>query len=174
MASYPKIWTSLLYADWFVQLPLQAKGLYLWLILEAKNQSDSGVIVCRNISELSNRVGAFRSTVEKILRNFEKSGKIILKNEHGGPLIIELRNYLKYQQLREHKHLIENPISGVKSHVINQNKIEYKEIIVDGFKRIQRLCPKCHKPATAFVDGVCFACKGWSSPPKPGDQLLQN
>lgn len=174
MASYPKIWTSLLYADWFVQLPLQAKGLYLWLILEAKNQSDSGVVVCRNISELSHRVGAFRSTVEKILRNFEKLDKIILKSEHGGPLIIELRNYLKYQQLREYKYLNENPISGVKNRVINQNKIEYKEIMVDGFKRIQRLCPKCHKPAIAFVDGMCFACKGWGSPSQHGGEVSQN
>lgn len=174
MAGYPKIWTSLLCADWFVQLPLQAKGLYLWLILEAKNQSDSGVVVYRNISEFSNRVGAFRSTVEKILRNFAKLGKITLKNEHGGPLIIELPNYIKYQQLRELKQPCDNPVSGVKNRVINQSKVEYKEIMVDGFKRIQRLCPKCHKPAIAFVDGICFACKGWTSPPKEGDQLSQN
>lgn len=174
MTGYPKIWTSLLYADWFVQLPLNAKGLYMWLILEAKNQCDTGVIVCRNISELSTRVGAFRSTVEKILRNFAKSGKITFKHQPNSPLIIELVNYKKYQTLREYKLLNENPISGVKNHTINQNKIEYKEIMVEGFKRIQRLCPKCHKPAAAFVDGVCFACKGWSSPNKDSDTVSQN
>jgi hypothetical protein len=174
MAGYPKIWTSLLYADWFVQLPLHAKGLYMWLILEAKNQSDSGIVVCRNMTEFSSRVGINRMTAAKILARFEQLGKISLKREHNGPVIIEVLNYKKYQQLRLMQSQHDSPVSGVKNYHINKTRIEYKEEIVDGFKRIRRLCPRCRKPATAFVDGVCFVCKGWSSPNKEGGTVSQN
>jgi hypothetical protein len=174
MTGYPKIWTSLLYADWFVQLPLQAKGLYLWLILEAKNQTDTGIIVFTSMTELASRVGTNRMSAARILAKFVQIGKISLKREHNGPVVIEVNNYRKYQQLRLLNLNPETPVSRVENRRLNQTRPEYKEIMVDGFKRIQRLCPKCHRPSVAFVDGVCFVCKGLTPPPKEGGSISPN
>ena len=100
MAGYPKIWTSLLSEDWFVPLSLNAKGLYLWLILEAKRQGDTGRVVLTGWSSLANQVIADRSTVANIVRNFQQMGKVAIAEKSARLLTIEIANYRKYQDLK--------------------------------------------------------------------------
>lgn len=100
MAGYPKIWTTLLSEDWFVPLSLNAKGLYLWLIIEAKRQGDTGAVMLTGWSSLAEQVQANRQTVADIVRKFHHIGKVLIVEKRARVLHLQIANYDKYQTLK--------------------------------------------------------------------------
>jgi len=176
MAGYPKIWTSLLSEEWFAPLSLNAKGLYLWLILEAKRQGDTGRIISTGCASLAQQVVADRSTVANILRKFQQMGKIKLDESKTRLLIIELCNYRKYQELANYhansgraensapaKHKPDqtnnqtnNQGNSANSSLSDTDPNAPKRPAVGGLKK----CKKCGQWVNAIMDGRCFQCAG--------------
>jgi hypothetical protein len=103
MAGYPKIWTTLLSEPWFAPLSLNAKGVYLLLLLEAKKQGDSGDVVFTGWSSLAQYLGGDRSTVANIVRKFQQIGKVIVVEKSARLLHLKIANYRKYQDVKNYR-----------------------------------------------------------------------
>lgn len=103
MAGYPKIWTTLLHEDWFVDLSLTERGLYFHLILLAKEQGDISQISLRGWTGLGSVCGCDRGTARKISMKFQRLGKITIVEKSKKCVRIEIANYDKYQSLKHYK-----------------------------------------------------------------------
>ena len=135
MASYPKIWTSILDEPWFIDLSINQRGMILQLILDAKVQQDTGVVCYKSVSHLAHRLGADRSCVGRALLRFQQENILRLVDKSTTHITIEVCKYKKYQDLvkwvvRENQQETKNePVD--KPHPINQteiNQIEYNII----------------------------------------------
>jgi hypothetical protein len=176
MTGYPKIWTSLLFKDWFVQLKLNEKGIYFWLILEAKNQGDTGTIICRNLVEFSTRIGVDRKTLGRILEKLTQIGKITYSKDGGSPVVICVNNYRKYQELKAANSVCQKVSEKFSTSDINQTRLDNNQAGAGALDKIKsippghivparpggtsRICKQCGQQATAFIEGVCLKCKG--------------
>lgn len=102
--------------EWFVSLNNNHRGLFMQLILNCKNQSDDGRIVFRTWRMAAELLGTDRSTLAYFLKNNPKQlvtnsadsgicGESVSKNQPGlvqnstKPLVIELTQYIKWQEL---------------------------------------------------------------------------
>lgn len=95
--SYVKTWTSIYSDQWFLELPLNARGVWLQLFPLAKLKGDTGAIIWTSFRHAASEIGCDGSTVRKILRDFDKLGKVSLK-VHRKSVLLEILNYHKYQQ----------------------------------------------------------------------------
>lgn len=96
--SYAKFWTSMLNDDWFVSLSCNARGLWMQLILIAKQVGDTGVVSLRSYSALAVMCGCDDSSAAKYLRLFAEVGKISVVKTGEKSLTIEIVNYAYYQR----------------------------------------------------------------------------
>lgn len=95
--SYAKFYTSMLNDEWFVSLSCNARGLWMQLILIAKQVGDTGVISMRSYSAMAAMCGCDDSSAAKYLRNFAEAQKVrIMSSEKS--LTIEIVNYSYYQR----------------------------------------------------------------------------
>lgn len=76
MAGYAKFWTSMLHDEWFLSLNCMQRGVWMQLILMAKDQGDTGVITFRSWSSAGEILGLDRSTGARTLRKFQQDLRI--------------------------------------------------------------------------------------------------
>lgn len=96
--SYAKFYTSMLNDEWFVSLSCNARGLWMQLILIAKQVGDTGVVSMRSYSAMAAMCGCDDSSVAKYLRNFAEAQKITIVKTGEKSLTIEIVNYAYYQR----------------------------------------------------------------------------
>lgn len=96
--SYAKFYTSMLNDEWFVSLSCNARGLWMQLILIAKQVGDTGVVSMRSYSAMAAMCGCDDSSVAKYLRNFAEAQKITILSTGEKSLTIEIVNYTYYQR----------------------------------------------------------------------------
>ncbi len=99
MASFVKIWTTILHNEKFLALSLHERGAYSQLIYMAKEQADDGLIRVRSRTELGSRWGCDGKTCGKILGKLQEISLVDIVENDRGVLTLKLPNYLKWQRL---------------------------------------------------------------------------
>ena len=99
MASFPKIWTSILHEDWWLQMPCIERGMLLQLFLIAKVQGDTGRISYRSVANLSADLYIERRTFSKVMAKFTECGRIIVEKHTDRIYTIFIPKYREYQDL---------------------------------------------------------------------------
>jgi uncharacterized phage protein (TIGR02220 family) len=105
MISYAKIWTATLHDEWFLGLSLTERGLFLQLIILAKESGDFGSIFARNFTSLGSILGCDGRTCSKILAKFLADKKVIFQENVNGTVKITLLKYQYWQGLKNGKEL---------------------------------------------------------------------
>ena len=150
MAGYPKIWTTIISEDWFVEMNYGRRGVYLQLLLLAKMHGDSGNFTYRTFTQLAEALGGERSTVGKILGDFSRLGLISVKsrgdfsrqNENceksnadfshfpgKQAVTVTVHKYREYQEIRTQDEL--------------KDKRKSKSLIKELNKELERKSPSC-------------------------------
>lgn len=99
-ASYPKIWTSILHEDWFIELSCLERGILLQLYILAKENGDTGTISYRSSALLAAFLHVERRTFLKFMAKIHASGRIITVKDEPGLYVINIPKYRQYQDLR--------------------------------------------------------------------------
>lgn len=142
MPVYAKIWTEIESDNWFVGLSCLQRGVWLQLIVMAKNRGDTGELSFRSwraageslgldagtckktlrfFSDPSEKTASTEDTRKKSLRDFSSTSKIILEEVSNGTLRIVIPKYHYYQHLRKPKEYNANcDIPAVKPAEIRQ------------------------------------------------------
>jgi hypothetical protein len=116
--------------EWFVNLSCNARGLWMQLILIAKQVGDTGVISLRSYSAMAVMCGCDDSTTAKYLRLFADSGKITMIKTGENSLTIEITNYSYYQRgevISDIKSGEKSPKVGKKGKVKSGEKSPYNQ-----------------------------------------------
>jgi len=104
MGGYAKFWTDMLSDQWFVKQPIIGRGIWMQLILIAKQQGDTGVVCYRSAYALGIACACDANSVRKYLRNFRDEQRIELSEEKNC-LTIKICNYHKWQELNAKEHV---------------------------------------------------------------------
>lgn len=105
---YAKVWTSILYDEWFLSLTAIERGVWLQLIIIAKQFGDSSRIFQRNFPALASTLGTDRKTLRRVAGKFHDDGKIVLHESESGAVDITIVKYDYYQQVRTPKDTKDN------------------------------------------------------------------
>lgn len=100
---YAKLWTSLLYDEWFVGLTAIERGIWLQLIIIAKQLGDNSRIFQRNFPALAATMGTDRKTLRRVAGKFHADGKINLQELENGSIDITILKYEFYQEVKNAK-----------------------------------------------------------------------
>lgn len=100
MASYVKIWTTLLNNQQFLSLSMGQRGMYLQLILHAKNQRDDGSVCFPSVAGLGLACSCERSTASKNLSILKENSLLDYEIDAKKVLTITLPNYMEWQRLK--------------------------------------------------------------------------
>lgn len=98
MASYVKIWTSVLYDEKFLALSLPERGAFLQLIIAAKLRDD-GYINVANVQQLGSMFGCDPRTAVKIVTRLQQVCNVIFKKASNGVITIHLPKYSEWQEV---------------------------------------------------------------------------
>jgi len=132
MPAYPKIWTSIRSDLWFKELKLTSRGVFLLLIIIAKDTGDTGLISWRSWAGCGDDLGCDGKTARKILGKFQENGKITLEVLDSKMIIVNLLNYLDYQKLTKGEQVTKRarkiPQNGENS-PLNEDEIKGNEVV---------------------------------------------
>lgn len=106
---YAKVWTSILYDQWFVGLTCIERGIWLQLIVIAKQFGDTSRIFQRNFPALASMLGTDRKTLGRVAGKFHDDGKIILAVDKSGAIDITIPKYEYYQEFRSYNDKANKP-----------------------------------------------------------------
>ncbi len=104
MAGYAKIWTDIRNDEWFMSLNCTERGVWMQLIVIAKEQNDTGKVVFRGMHGLSTALACDVRTARKIAAKMHEACKIVLIEEKNC-VTIEVCNYHKWQLLDAKEHI---------------------------------------------------------------------
>jgi len=102
MAGYLKLWTTLRTNRTFLSLKINARGMYLQLLLACKDQRDDGQVWYKNVAELSQSCSCDARTTVKLLQalSINAAEMLITYNINAdGTVVIDIPNYIRWQQL---------------------------------------------------------------------------
>lgn len=103
MSLFAKIWTDIESDEWFLGLSCLQRGVFLQLIVLAKNRGNSGELSFRSHRAIAENLGLDRSTSVKTLRLFNDSSHISLEEMDNGIVRIIIPKYLYYQEHKKGK-----------------------------------------------------------------------
>lgn len=121
---YAKVWTKVQHGKWFQTLTCNQRGVWLQLIILAKDRGRSGGIFYKSCSGLAHDLGIDRSTLGRTLRKFQQAMNIDLDWKKNGELSIHIRNFKFYQEIATPK----NPDRPVEK---STKKKSYNKIRLD-------------------------------------------
>lgn len=101
MRGYVKIWTDALSDSWFVGLSGSERGMWLQLLLIAKQGGDSGSVWGRSWVGLGSVTGFDGKTARKFLRKFHDNEKVVLTVHPEGSIEVQIVKYNYWQSLRQ-------------------------------------------------------------------------
>lgn len=102
MAGYLKLWTTLRTNRTFLSLKLNARGLYIQLLLICKDQRDDGQVWYKNAAEMSQSCGCDPRTLVKLLQALSINAVEMLIEYNinaDGTVVVNIPNYIEWQQL---------------------------------------------------------------------------
>lgn len=106
MAGYVKVWTLLRSNKEFLSLSGMARGVYLQLLVAAKDQRDDGTVCYRSVAALGSECGCDRRTASKVLTCLEQKCLINVTKMQGqtpnpsnSVIEIYLPNYKLWQEI---------------------------------------------------------------------------
>lgn len=97
MAGYVKIWTTIRTNHEFLSLSLSERGIYLQLIIIAKDQRDDGKIAAK-MSGLCSDCGCDVRTLSKSLTKLSQKCMLTFKKSDEGVVEVKLPNYKQWQE----------------------------------------------------------------------------
>lgn len=97
MAGYVKIWTTIRTNHEFLSLSLSERGIYLQLIIIAKDQRDDGKIAAK-MSGLCSDCGCDVRTLNKSLTKLSQKCMLTFKKSDEGVVEVRLPNYKQWQE----------------------------------------------------------------------------
>lgn len=97
MAGYVKIWTTIRTNPEFLSLSLSQRGIYLQLIIIAKDQRDDGKIVAK-MSGLCSDCGCDARTLNTTLTKLSQKCMLDFKKTDEGVVEVKLPNYKQWQE----------------------------------------------------------------------------
>lgn len=103
MASYVKLWTTLLDDPEFLSLSMAQRGAYVQLILACKNGRDDGMVSYRDGTALGSAWGCDRKTSGKTLGILAEKSLCSYSKNDGGVITIRLPNYKRWQDMTVEK-----------------------------------------------------------------------
>jgi len=106
MAGYVKVWVSHWTEDWFVEMTCLERGVWLQLLIIAKQDGDTGRIFLRNFPQASSKLGLDGKTLRKILGKFQNRKIIELEIRDTGLIHIYIPKYIEYQELNNPKTIV--------------------------------------------------------------------
>jgi len=99
---FVKVWTDIRNKGWWQENSGIFRGIFLQLLIIAKDNGDSGEIFHRNFSHLAQELGVDKNTAKRNLRKLHDISQIIL-TEKKGFIKIEIPEYQQFQELKAHK-----------------------------------------------------------------------
>jgi len=99
MASFAKIWTTIFSDPDFLALPLNARGLYLQMVVKCKDQADDGRYFSRNITAMGQDFGCEKRTASKNLVKLVENNLGAYVISDNGVVEVILLKYKEYQEI---------------------------------------------------------------------------
>lgn len=140
MASYPKIWTTIMFEEWFVEMSCLERGIMLQLLLLCKIQGDSGTIRVRNWSHLAHDLGLNRKTLSRTASVFTQRKRIFTHITESGAIEITVPKYREYQELTSGQQVTARQRGVGKNTRIETNRNEIKRNEINSVLAPPEIC----------------------------------
>jgi len=124
MAGYPKIWTTIRHESWFKSLSCLKRGIWLQVILIAKEQSDDGWLCFNNVSHFAAELRSDRSSCEAWLTTEAQQLRINCVEKSKQLLRFQITNYNSSQSVTRFSDLKNASVTKLKGTELNGKEIK--------------------------------------------------
>lgn len=100
MSGYPKIWTRIRREPWFIELSGTERGIYLQMLLMARDAKNDGEFSAKSWRDLARELGVDRGTLARLWSKITPKSKVIVVEKSARVLRLKIVNYTKWQSFR--------------------------------------------------------------------------